>query len=97
MSASKLSQRSINQIQVVRQFSTSTRFAQLKTQVLSKQQKKQFADLMELTKFKLSLLNTAGSFTMFYYHAPLIGMGLFDASLFIFATQTVAMATQCFG
>lgn len=52
---------------------------------------------MELTKFKLSLLNTVGSFTMFYYHAPLIGMGLLEASLFIYATQAVAMSTQCFG
>lgn len=59
--------------------------------------KRTAADLLELTKFKLSLLNTAGSFTMFYYHAPLAGIGLFDAGLFFAATQSVAMATQCFG
>ena len=52
---------------------------------------------MELTKFKLSLLNTVGSYTMFYFHAPLIGVGLLNSALFIFATQTVAMSTQCFG
>jgi hypothetical protein len=66
-------------------------------EVLSKEQKKHVADFMELTKFKLSLLNTVGSFTMFYFHAPLIGMGFLNASLFIFATQSVAMSTQCFG
>lgn len=70
---------------------------QAKVGMLDKNQKKRLADYIELTKFKLSLLNTTGSFAMFYYHAPLIGMGVMDASLFIFATQTVAMSTQCFG
>ena len=47
---------------------------------------------MELTKFKLSLLNSVGAFTMFYYHAPLAGIGLMNGALFLFATQTVAWA-----
>ena len=64
----------------------STKLTEIKTQITNKQFKKSFADFMELTKFKLSLLNTAGSFTMFYYHAPLAGMGLIDASLFFYAT-----------
>lgn len=61
--------------------------------ILSKEQKRSLADFMELTKFKLSSLNAAGSYTMFYYHAPLAGVGLLETSMFIFATQTVAMAT----
>ena len=48
---------------------------------------------MELTKFKLSGLNAVGSYTMFYYHAPLAGVGLLETALFLFATQTVAMST----
>ena len=47
---------------------------------------------MELTKFKLSLLNSVGSFTMFYFHAPLAGVGLLNSALFLFATQTIAMS-----
>eukprot|EP00351_Strombidinopsis_sp_SopsisLIS2011_P003441 CAMPEP_0116879446 /NCGR_PEP_ID=MMETSP0463-20121206/11266_1 /TAXON_ID=181622 /ORGANISM="Strombidinopsis sp, Strain SopsisLIS2011" /LENGTH=65 /DNA_ID=CAMNT_0004528815 /DNA_START=129 /DNA_END=326 /DNA_ORIENTATION=+ len=54
-------------------------------------------EFMELTKFKLSLLNSVGSFTMFYYYAPLAGIGTLQPLVFLFATQTVAMATQCFG
>ena len=54
-------------------------------------------DLLELTKFKLSLLNAVASYTMFYYHAPLLGVGLFPSLTFLFATQTIAMSTQCFG
>ena len=54
-------------------------------------------DFLELTKFKLSALNAVGSYTMFYYHAPLAGVGLLESSIFLFATQTVAMSTQCFG
>jgi hypothetical protein len=61
--------------------------------ILSKEQKKSLADFMELTKFKLSSLNAVGSYTMFYYHAPLAGVGLLETSLFLFATQTVAMST----
>ena len=60
---------------------------------LDKNQKRIYNDYMELTKFKLSLLNTVGSYTMFYFHAPLIGVGLLNSALFIFATQTVAMST----
>lgn len=59
--------------------------------------KRLMTDLLELTKFKLSALNAVGSYTMFYYHAPLVGVGLLETSLFLFATQTVAMSTQCFG
>ena len=55
------------------------------------------ADYLELTKFKLSLLNSVGSYTMFYFYAPLAGVGLLNSALFLFATQTVAMSTQCFG
>lgn len=55
--------------------------------------RKQFADYMELTKFKLSLLNSIGSYTMFYFHAPLAGVGLLNSALFLFATQSIAMST----
>ena len=34
---------------------------------------------------------------MFYFHAPLAGVGLMNGALFLFATQTVAMSSQCFG
>lgn len=34
---------------------------------------------------------------MFYFYAPLSGVGLMNSALFIFATQTVAMSSQCFG
>jgi len=54
--------------------------------ILSKEQKRSVADFLELTKFKLSSLNAAGSYTMFYYHAPLAGVGLLETSMFIFAT-----------
>ena len=63
----------------------------------SPKNKRFLADLLELTKFKLSALNSIGSLTMFYYHAPLAGVGLLETSVFLFATQTVAMSTQCFG
>lgn len=43
-------------------------------------------DLMELTKFRLSLLNSFGAYTMFYFHAPLAGVGLLSSLSFIFAT-----------
>jgi hypothetical protein len=43
-------------------------------------------DYLELTKMKLSLLNSVGSYTMFYYHAPLMGVGLTNSLLFVFAT-----------
>ena len=55
------------------------------------------ADLMELTKFKLSLLNSIASYTMFYYHAPIAAVGLLPSLTFLFATQAIAMSTQCFG
>lgn len=51
------------------------------------------ADFLELTKFKLSLLNSFASFTMFYYYAPLAGVGLLPTLGFMFATQTIAMST----
>ena len=52
-----------------------------------------FKDYMELTKIKLSLLNSVGSFTMFYYHAPLMGVGAFNGLAFFAATQTIAMSS----
>ena len=52
-----------------------------------------YKDLMELTKFKLSLLNSIGAYTMFYYYAPLTAVGVLNSGLFLFATQAVAMAT----
>ena len=64
---------------------------------LSKDQRRQFGDYMELTKVKLSLLNSIGSYTMFYFHAPLVGVGFLNSALFLLATQTIAMSTQCFG
>ena len=54
-------------------------------------------DLMDLTKFKLSLLNSVSSYTMFYFYAPLTGVGIIPSLTFLFATQTIAMSTQCFG
>ena len=50
-------------------------------------------DLMDLTKFKLSLLNSVASYTMFLYHAPLAGVGFMPSLAFLFATQTIAMST----
>jgi len=64
-----------------------------KLKISKKYRKKLYDDFMELTKFKLSLLNTFGAFTMFYFHAPLAGMGLLNSLAFVFATQTVAMST----
>ena len=52
---------------------------------------------MELTKFKLGLLNAIGAFSMFYFYAPMSGIGALNAAVFLFATQTVAMSSQCFG
>ena len=43
-------------------------------------------DFLELTKFKLSALNSVGSYCMFYYHAPLIGVGSLESLTFILAT-----------
>jgi len=56
-----------------------------------------YKDLMELTKFKLSMLNSVGAFSMFYFYAPMSGIGAFNSLIFLFATQTVAMSSQCFG
>lgn len=50
-------------------------------------------DLMELTKFKLSLLNSVGAYSMFYFYAPLSGVGVLQSSLFLAATQAVAMSS----
>ena len=52
---------------------------------------------MELTKFKLSALNSVGAYTMFYYYAPLAQVGMLNSAIFLFATQACAMSTQCFG
>jgi hypothetical protein len=79
---------------VRRQFSTKQSLA---LKVLSTHQKKQLEYFLDLTKFKLSALNAVGSYTMFYYHAPLLGVGSIESFVFIFATQTIAMSTQCFG
>jgi protoheme IX farnesyltransferase len=54
--------------------------------LLRKSRKKLFDDLMELTKFKLSLLNSFGAYTMFFFHAPLAGVGLLSSLSFVFAT-----------
>ena len=51
-----------------------------------KKKKMLYKDLMELTKFKLSLLNSIGAYTMFYFYAPLYGVGLINSGLFMFAT-----------
>ena len=48
--------------------------------------KRLYKDFMELTKFKLSLLNSVGAFSMFYFYAPLSGVGMFNSALFMFAT-----------
>lgn len=58
-----------------------------------KQFKRLYKDLMELTKFKLSLLNSVGAYTMFYYYAPLLNVGMMESAVFMFATQAVAMST----
>ena len=63
------------------------------TEKLGKENRRILADYMELTKFKLSLLNSVGSYTMFYFHAPLMGVGLANSALFLFATQAIAMST----
>jgi heme O synthase-like polyprenyltransferase len=52
---------------------------------------------MDLTKFKLSALNSVAAYTMFFYYAPLTSVGLLPSLTFLFATQTIAMSTQCFG
>lgn len=62
-----------------------------------RERKKLKDDLMELTKFKLSLLNSVAAYTMFFYHAPLATVGLMPSLTFLFATQAIAMSTQCFG
>jgi len=43
-------------------------------------------DLLELTKFKLSLLNSVGAYSMFYFYAPLAGVGLSNSLVFLMAT-----------
>ena len=48
--------------------------------------KKLYKDLMDLTKFKLSLLNSIGAYSMFYFYAPLAGVGLLNSAIFLFAT-----------
>jgi hypothetical protein len=58
----------------------------LKNQIVSIKNKRIVTDLLELTKFKLSALNSIGSFTMFYYHAPLASVGLLESCIFLYAT-----------
>jgi hypothetical protein len=43
-------------------------------------------DLMDLTKFKLSALNSVAAYTMFYYYAPIASVGLLPTLTFLFAT-----------
>jgi hypothetical protein len=43
-------------------------------------------DFMDLTKFKLSMLNSVAAYTMFFYHAPLASVGLLPSLTFLFAT-----------
>jgi hypothetical protein len=43
-------------------------------------------DLLELTKFKLSLLNSIGAYSMFYFYAPLQSVGILSSATFILAT-----------
>jgi hypothetical protein len=45
-----------------------------------------YKDLMELTKFKLAMLNSIGAFSMFYFYAPMYGMGAINSMVFLFAT-----------
>lgn len=52
-----------------------------------------YKNLMEITKFKLSLLNSVAAYSTFYFYAPLAGVGLMESALFMFATQTVAMSS----
>jgi hypothetical protein len=66
-----------------RNFSTRKNFA---LKIFTTSQKKQFESFLDLTKFKLSALNAVGSYTMFYYHAPLLGVGSLESLVFIFAT-----------
>jgi hypothetical protein len=76
-------------------------FSSIKQQKLisydPKELKKLSKDLQDLTKFKLSLLNSIGAYSMFYFYAPLAGVGALNSAIFIFATQAVAMSSQCFG
>jgi protoheme IX farnesyltransferase len=52
-------------------------------------------DLKELTKFRLSQLNTAGAFAMYAFHAPGL-LGIFDSCVFISATMAIAMSSQAY-
>ena len=81
------------------QFSTKIKQQPLEidTIALKKSTRKFKDELMELTKFRLSGLNAIASFTMFFYHAPLAGIGLLPTLSFLFATQAIAMSSQCFG
>jgi len=45
-----------------------------------------YKNFMDITKFKLSLLNSIGAYSMFFFYAPLHGVGLLNSGLFIFAT-----------
>lgn len=52
-----------------------------------------FKDLAELTKFKLSVLNTAVAFSMYSYFGPI---GALDSSIFIGSTLSIAMSSQAY-
>ena len=47
---------------------------------------KSYKAFMDLTKFKLSMLNSIGAYSMFYFYAPLSGVGLINSATFLFAT-----------
>lgn len=56
-----------------------------------------YKNFMDITKFKLSLLNSIGAYSMFFFYAPLQGVGLLNSAIFILATQSIAMSSQVFG
>eukprot|EP00347_Sterkiella_histriomuscorum_P010315 403376775 len=81
-----------------RQFSVKAKEQPVIDTIKIKKATKSFKnEFMELTKFKLSMLNSLASYTMFFFHAPIAGVGLIPSLTFLFATQTIAMSTQAFG
>ena len=65
--------------------------------IMEKDMRVLYKNFMDLTKFKLSLLNSIGAYSMFFYFAPLQGVGLLNSAIFLFATQSIAMSSQVFG
>jgi len=51
-------------------------------------------DMKDITKFRLSMLSTLGSFSMYLYHIPSIA--LLDSMMFLGATQAITMSSQAF-